>query len=92
MDHPVVDKLAKCLDDKDFVCHLARNVKDLVGTQNCSTDGVYDQAAPVYAQTLAECLRLDFVRQRMRSVRRRLKVAFLNFENLKTIHKKIFFF
>ena len=79
MDHPVVDKLARCLDDKDFVCHLARNVKDLVGTQNCSTDEVYDQAAPIYAQTLAECLRLDFVRQRMRSVRRRLKVAFFEF-------------
>jgi len=67
LDHPIVDCLARCLDDEDFVCQLAKNVKDLVGTQNCSTDEVYDQAAPIYAQTLAECLRIDFVRRKLRA-------------------------
>ena len=51
-DHPIVDSLARCLDDENFVFHLATTVRDLIGTQNTSKDDVYNEAAEVYAETL----------------------------------------
>ena len=51
-NHPIVDSLARCLDDGNFVFHLATTVRDLIGTQNTSKDDVYNEAAEIYAATL----------------------------------------
>jgi len=64
-NHPIVDSLARCLDDGNFVFHLAMTVRDLIGTQNTSKDDVYNEAAEVYAATLSDCLRIGFVRERL---------------------------
>lgn len=56
-DNPIVDSLARCLDDGNFIFHLATTVRDLIGTQNTSKDDVYNEAAEVYAATLRYSLR-----------------------------------
>ena len=53
LEHPIVDSLARCLDDDNFVCALAATCTDLVGQRMVmENDDVYNRAALEYVETL----------------------------------------
>ena len=53
LEHPIVDSLARCLDDDNFVCALAATCTDLVGQRMVmENDDVFNRAALVYVETL----------------------------------------
>jgi len=83
LEHPIVDSLARCLDDDNFVCALAATCTDLVGQRMVmENDDVYNRAALVYVETLSECLRIDFVRERLRQRGETRKIISAFFDGL----------